>query len=252
MEIAHFTPLAVRAADPGLIPGIYNYCDRRCDRCGFTDRCLTYRDTDDDVASCEHAGTARGLNGPADGRMTRSLHRAIAPVEIIAEREGIDLAPESEDVPDDVSVGEEAARRAQTERDPIIVRARDYATTAASVAKLVRPIAMERGDIVTVDAVNTIEWLCESIASKMYRAVYGSGDAAHDAGDVQSDVNGSAKIARLMIVDSARAWSVLMEIGRAVANGVPARLVRALSELDANIASRFPRAMDFVRPGFDR
>ena len=31
-------------ADPWLIPGIYNYCNRRCERCQFTERCLTFRD----------------------------------------------------------------------------------------------------------------------------------------------------------------------------------------------------------------
>jgi len=30
------------AGDPRFIPGIYNYCDRWCERCPFTSRCLTY------------------------------------------------------------------------------------------------------------------------------------------------------------------------------------------------------------------
>jgi hypothetical protein len=42
-----------------------------------------------------------------------------------------------------------------------------------------------------------------------------------------------------------------MEVGRAAADGVPAALVRMLDELDAILAARFPRAMEFVRPGFD-
>jgi predicted protein tyrosine phosphatase len=28
------------ASDPKFIPGIYNYCDRWCERCPFTSRCL--------------------------------------------------------------------------------------------------------------------------------------------------------------------------------------------------------------------
>ena len=31
------------AADPNHIPGIYNYCDRWCERCSFTSRCLNYK-----------------------------------------------------------------------------------------------------------------------------------------------------------------------------------------------------------------
>lgn len=30
------------AEDPRFIPGIYNYCDRWCERCAFTSRCITY------------------------------------------------------------------------------------------------------------------------------------------------------------------------------------------------------------------
>ncbi len=30
------------AGDPRFISGIYNYCDRWCERCNFTSRCLTY------------------------------------------------------------------------------------------------------------------------------------------------------------------------------------------------------------------
>lgn len=30
------------AGDPRFIPGIYNYCDQRCERCAFTSGCANY------------------------------------------------------------------------------------------------------------------------------------------------------------------------------------------------------------------
>ena len=33
------------ARDPRFIPGIYNYCDRWCERCTFTSRCRNYEST---------------------------------------------------------------------------------------------------------------------------------------------------------------------------------------------------------------
>jgi hypothetical protein len=42
-----------------------------------------------------------------------------------------------------------------------------------------------------------------------------------------------------------------MEVGRATADGVPARLVQVLTDLDNGLAARFPDAMAFVRPGLD-
>ena len=33
--------------DPKNIPGIYNYCDRWCERCSFTDKCSNYAISDE-------------------------------------------------------------------------------------------------------------------------------------------------------------------------------------------------------------
>jgi hypothetical protein len=41
----HFEAPAGEATDPRLIPGIYNYCHRWCERCPFTDRCVAFRET---------------------------------------------------------------------------------------------------------------------------------------------------------------------------------------------------------------
>ena len=42
-----------------------------------------------------------------------------------------------------------------------------------------------------------------------------------------------------------------MEEGKATADGVPAQAVKMLDGLELAIRERFPRVMDFVRPGFD-
>src|SRR6185369_6451623 len=42
------------ANNPELIDGIYNYCDRWCERCPFTSRCLVYAsETDEEVCQTE-------------------------------------------------------------------------------------------------------------------------------------------------------------------------------------------------------
>jgi hypothetical protein len=89
------------------------------------------------------------------------------------------------------------------------------------------------------------------ISSKLYRAICGQAEGWEGPDEVQTDFNGSAKIALIGIGESRRAWAVLMEAGRATADGVPAQAVRILEELDAAVRDRFPRVMAFVRPGFD-
>ena len=95
---------------------------------------------------------------------------------------------------------------------------------------------------------NPHEMTIEQIAREIIRLTGSKSQLVYrplpvDDTDVQSDANGSAKVARLLVADSRAAWRVLMEVGRAAADGVPAALVRLLDELDAGLAARFPRAI---------
>jgi len=108
-------------------------------------------------------------------------------------------------------------------------------------------------DPIVSAAIEVIEAQAWAMSGKMFRAVRGlfDRDLDDDPFDVQTDANGSAKLMRLLVAESRAAWEVLTGVGHAVADGVPARMMRDLLVLDQDIAARFPRAMAFVRPGFD-
>ena len=126
-----------------------------------------------------------------------------------------------------------------------------YAQSSWPVLQALRPILSGRGDAQAADAAERLEEMCATVASKIFRAVSSSVDADTDPGDVQSDSNGSAKVALLLIEESRQAWRVLMQPGRSVADGAPARFVVMLDALETELLKRFPRALEFVRPGFD-
>jgi hypothetical protein len=132
-----------------------------------------------------------------------------------------------------------------------VALARQYADMTEAIARALWPIAIAHGDREVVRALDDLDRLARVVASKTWRAVRGCLATAEAAPGLQSDANGSAKVARLVISASRLAWCVLMERGRATADGVPARLVRMLANIDAAILARFPDAMAFVRPGFD-
>jgi hypothetical protein len=244
MNDAEFDAMIGRAKDPNLVPGIYNYCDRRCARCAFTSRCLSYLESRRDQA--EAGGGARL---PVRTLVGRSLGRAFEMMQVIARREGIDLSL----TPDELAEAEreQADQDRVLEGDPLVALARRYSATTWPIVQALVPIVADRGDAASIEAVSRIGEICGLISSKIYRAVSGTNEPEFDAADVQTDANGSAKLARLLVADSHAAWRVLMEVERAAADGVPAALVRVLDELDASLAARFPRAMDFRRPGFD-
>jgi len=241
MDDVEFDDMMTRARNPNLIPGIYNYCDYRCGRCPFTGRCLSF---------LERRRSRHDDAEPAGSQLIRSLGDVFEMLQIIARREGIDLAVPADELA--AAEIEEDERQRLVQANPAVVLAQRYHATAAPIVVALAPIVAERGDADVIGAVDRIGELSGLIASKVFRAAYGALDQPdeHDDG-IQNDRNGSVKIARLMIAESQSAWRVLMEAGRATANGVPAQLVKLLCELDAILAAQFPRAMAFVRPGFD-
>ena len=238
MDQTEFDRLVARARNPRLIPGIYNYCDGRCPRCPFTERCLTYLDNQELQSEC--AGRSIG------DTVGESLQRTLEMLAEVAKREGVRreaatdeaLAPAAEDL-------------GRHREDPLAVRAREYARLAWRIGRAVAPLAAVRGDAAVIDAVDTIEWFSSMISAKLYRAICGQAEQWEPRDEAQSDCNGSAKIALIGIVESREAWAVLMEAGRAAADGVPARAVVMLEELEGAVRDRFPLVMAFVRPGFD-
>ena len=238
MDPAQFDRLIARARNPRLIPAIYDYCDERCPRCPFTERCLAFLEQ-------REARLGADAETPGIDLVGESVERAIDALAEIARREGMDLT----------ALAPEAAPRADAaarhDADPLVVRAREYGHVAWLVGRAVAPLVAGRGDAAAIDAVETIEWFSTRIGSKIYRAVCGRAEGWDGQHEVQNDVNGSAKAAVLGIRESHAAWLTLMEAGRAAADGVPARAVKALEDLDAAVRARFPRLADFIRPGFD-
>src|SRR6476661_294607 len=90
MDAYEFDRLVARARDPRLISGICNYCDGRCPRCSFTQRCLTYLDSQELMSEPE---SERCL---AD-TLADSLRRASEMLAEAARREGFDLEAPDDD-----------------------------------------------------------------------------------------------------------------------------------------------------------
>jgi hypothetical protein len=91
------------------------------------------------------------------------------------------------------------------------------------------------------------------IGAKLHRAVDGrdrwrSGEEDGDTALVQTDWNGSAKVALISIERSRTAWQTIADAANdAAAHAIAERLER----LQQMTAQEFPRAMEFLRPGFD-
>ena len=64
------------ADNPDLIDGIYNYCDRWCERCPFTSRCLVYATEADEEVSLKEQDVANASFCEAEEIAAHVLTRA--------------------------------------------------------------------------------------------------------------------------------------------------------------------------------
>jgi hypothetical protein len=235
--------------DPRLIRGIHNYCHRWCERCPFTGRCSVFRET-------SRYERTHPDSDPLD-QVKDSLEQTMALLAEWCKREGIDFEKLQEDPAsdeDEVSTGADLTTDT-LDADPLFNAAGDYGRRAFAIVKPL--LAAERVANWSPDirsAIDTIAWYSSLIRAKIHRALGGRFAAQADqSGEpiLQSDWNLTAKAARMAIAESIRAWKIVIEAGDAPPVSPLRELVDLLVSMDSDLARRFPRAMEGVRPGFD-
>ena len=243
-----FKDAAAEAPDPRLIPGIYNYCHTRCDECAFTDRCLAFRRMREDETRHPDRNTLEHVHA--------NVAHAGDLVKTWCESAGIDFDALREDARSEETASASARLEDVVESDPIHQLAFTYTKAAFNLVSSLDALApFHEWPPAVREALTTIGWYAGMVSAKVDRALHGlaeSGSSDRRGSDpVQNDWNGSAKVARLAIAESQRAWDTLLLAGQAPADAPVRRTRELLDWIDRGLASRFPDAMDFVRPGFD-
>lgn len=246
------------ANNPDLISGIYNYCDRWCERCPLTSRCLVYAtEKEEDDASQSH-----DLTNEAFWRKLGTIFQETR--DMIAEwaREaGIDLnRAEEEDDP-----VQRKRRRQQVDNHPLACAGKKYANDASDwFRELDQIVEVSDGSERATesewdsaerleDAREVIQWYQYQIAVKTMRALSSRLDEQEtdpETTDSANDSDGSAKVALIGIDRSIAAWRMMqLSLPERESSIVP--LILQLERLRQRIEKAFPAAREFVRPGFD-
>jgi len=129
--------------------------------------------------------------------------------------------------------------------DPLVGRARLYSEATARILAALRPMVEGCSDVRVLEALSCLAGVRELVALSIRRAVEDDRLAAEAASltlasCARRDAVASAAVALFVIDESTRAWRILMEPGRALANGVPARLAAMLTELEGSVQARYP------------
>jgi hypothetical protein len=251
------------ANDPRLISGIYNYCDRWCERCPFTSRCLNFAMGEEDGDNPELQDHNSDVFWQ---RFESSLGLAMELLTELAEKQGIDLN-ETDD--DETITHQEERNRQAAESHEISRAAKEYIKLADSWFKKSRRLFKERQhDMKTelkmglgikkvlreadsiVDVTEVIGWYQHQIYIKIIRAFMGS-DLEEWEDELQNDSNGSAKVALIGIDRSIAAWAKLIDHFPEQSDNILDLLLH-LDRLRKKTEKIFPKARAFKRPGFDK
>jgi hypothetical protein len=251
------------AENPNFISGIYNYCDRWCDRCPFTSRCMNFALSEEQFNDDE----ARDINNEAFWqKLSEMFQLTLEMIKETAKEEGIDLE----------SLNLQAATSELSETRDTAVN-HECCCTAKAYGKMVKnwfdsakdlfekkaddlnlksrlelPDSNPDEEITDIkDSVNIIRWYQHFIYVKVRRAISGFlRDGSQNQDGIDSDSNGSAKVALTSMDRSIDAWGRMRGHFPDRKDDILDILVR-LDRLRRKTETVFPDARGFVRPGLD-
>ena len=245
------------AQNPDLISGIYNYCDRWCERCPLSSRCLLYASELEDE---NDPPESRDIQNEAFWRRLSSIFQETR--EMTAEwatAEGVDLNNwPDEDEP------QLRKKRRQADSHALARAGKKYANAASDWFREFDQI-VEISDLTAtdaeieeaerlVDAREIIHWYQYQIAVKTIRALSSSMEEREfeelEDDQFPRDSDGSAKVALLGIDRSIAGWR-LMQLSVPDRSESIVPLILQLETLRYRTEKHFPNARGFVRPGFD-
>lgn len=242
------------ASNPDLISGIYNYCDRWCERCPLTSRCLVFATEQVDHLDSPESHDLR--NEAFWHRLSSVLNETQEMISEWARDAGIDLSY----VPEE-DFRTRKRRRQLVDSHPLTRAGKKYANAASDWFREfdqtveftdVRGGAAEQAEQ-HEDAREVIQWYQYQIAVKIMRALSCRSDGWEDdpsLAEFPKDSDGSAKVALIGMDRSIAGWR-LMQLSLPDQGDSIVPLILQLERLRKRVENSFPEARDFVRPGFD-
>jgi hypothetical protein len=237
------------ASDARFIPGIYNYCDRWCERCPQTSRCLNFSVSEEESSDSE----TRDVGNEAFWKkLSEILGEALELLREGAKEWGIDI-----ETLDSAEDGEDIKAKDVAARNHLLCRvAKRYSQSVEDWFErretlFVEVAATARGGVSIEEAIEVIRWYQYFICAKVMRAVRGSIEEKEEKTDeFPSDSDGSAKIGLIAIDRSIAAWAMIQHYITDSDKEV-IDIIAFLDGLRQAVEETFPNARSFLRPGFD-
>lgn len=249
-----------------FIAGIYNYCDRWCERCTFTSHCRVYEKTNSITPE------QQDINNKAFWEnITENFKDTFELIQKEALRHGINLSqPLSEEEEREYKVNEEQfeieanknslfkfCKQYQKITMPFIKESEEMVNKVRElVNNLHLGINSEEVVVYTMadigDCFRIIEWYLFFIEVKLKRALHGKmeGEEWEVENGYPKDSDGSAKIAIIAMEKSMAAWASLYNLLPSCQDKA-LQTLSFLEQIKGMTLKEFPEALKYKRPGFD-
>jgi len=236
-----------------FIEGIYNYCDRWCERCKYTDRCYSFQmDVEDGIDPLN-----RDLSDEEVwAHVGKRLGQALQMLSEMAAEQGIDLdnLPEVEEEPPSEraarlealceEIHEEYIERCRSffEENKTYFKDKGHETISwVEMGISGEEEALAKWEEVS-DQAHVIQWYTYFVGVKMRRAICGLDDMHEDhwGSPEQSDANRTARIVMVAIERSMAGWQMMLDAFPEKEDGIVQALA-LLARLRRMAVTTFPR-----------
>ncbi|ULQ56744.1 hypothetical protein KJS94_00860 [Flavihumibacter rivuli] len=248
-----------------IIPGIFNYCNRRCKECKFTSRCSAFNPKSPSFPDSFASVPIEWMQA------TNNLLQHF--IDLMDEREPFgrpfmneDYTPDNDYCLDEfnnfksrvhkkmIYECEQAMndiwRWQNKKKPPYGGTTPSHRSNYCNTDSLSLPPYQPK----QIEALEILEWYSYLIPAKTNRAVSALEEAMNETGELhmicQRDADGSAKVALLGIDDCITSLLSLYSEWPEEEDNILLFLTN-LSKVKAFILDEFPEAMNFIRPGFD-
>jgi len=232
--------LKERVKNPHYIEGIYNYCDRWCEKCPFTSRCLNYKMYE------ERFGDLRDKdlqNQEFWKRFSEMMKETFDMIKESMQEWGIDIQ----------DIDGEPAQDNAAEDQFLVILAEEYSSKVTTwfeepyYINEQKAIDLERDSVEIKEIIDIIHWYQYQIEVKLTRAF--NSINLDDEISIK-DMNGSVKVALIGIDRSIGAWAKFMEFILEREDSI-LDMLNVLQKMLTITEKAFPHARSFIRPGFD-
>ncbi|WP_194977126.1 hypothetical protein [Aquiflexum lacus] len=254
--------------DPNHIPGIYNWCDRWCERCKMTSKCFLYAQEQEDRAIMDS-------DLDQDEKMEKMREKLMETMEMLSE--AADEFEMDEDEMDELDEEEQEeimhdheVSKIKIDLHPLSDLSEEYMNECMDwvngkskdplYGSLVQgQITEEINNIKEIEKLKkvighleSIQWYQTMIPVKCRSALnYFSDRSFWDDYPIEERAyNGTAKVALICIQNSIEAWQGVLFWSKDEEESI-LPLLEKLIQIKEILEEEFPDAYKFIRPGFD-